>query len=105
MFQEIYKKGGRKLRFVNLGPLGCLPAMEEVKFQQGGTGGCMEEATKLAKLHNIALSKALQKLEMKLKGFKYSISNVYILLEERMGNPSKYGMLPLSSVPTQTLQL
>lgn len=57
MFQEIYKKGGRKFALINLGPLGCL-----------------------------------QDLESKLKGFKYSFSNFYALLEERMNNPSKYGM-------------
>lgn len=34
----------------------------------------------------------LQDLESKLKGFKYSLSNFYALLEERMNNPSKYGM-------------
>ena len=97
MFQEIYKKGGRKFGFVNLAPLGCLPIMKEIKLQQGGTGECMEEATELAKLHNIALSKALQKLEIKLKGLKFPISNFYTLLEERMDKPSKYGMLPSSS--------
>ena len=83
MFQEIYKKGGRKFGFVNLEPLGCLPIMKEIKLQQGGTGECMEEATELAKLHNIALSKALQKLEIKLKGLKFSISNFQFLLSLR----------------------
>ncbi|RVX17014.1 GDSL esterase/lipase 2 [Vitis vinifera] len=57
--------------------------MKEIKLQQGGTGECMEEATELAKLHNIALSKALQKLEIKLKGLKFSISNFQFLLSLR----------------------
>ncbi|CBI35808.3 unnamed protein product, partial [Vitis vinifera] len=91
VIKEIYKKGGRKFGFVNLAPLGCLPIMKEIKLQQGGTGECMEEATELAKLHNIALSKALKKLEIKLKGLKFPISNFYTLLEERMDKPSKYG--------------
>ena len=97
MFQEIYKKGGRKFGLVNLGPIGCLPTMKAIKSQQGGAGECMEEATEVAKLHNKALSKILQDLESKLKGFKYSFSNFYALLEERMNNPSKYGMPSLSS--------
>ena len=96
MFQEIYKKGGRKFGLLDVGPLGCVPIMKEIKLQQGGMG-CIEESTELAKLHNIALSKVLQELESKLKGFKYSISNFYTFLEERMNNPSKYGMLSPSS--------
>ncbi|KAJ9691832.1 hypothetical protein PVL29_011108 [Vitis rotundifolia] len=88
--KEIYKKGGRKFGLLDVGPLGCVPIMKEIKLQQGGMG-CIEEATELAKLHNIALSKVLQELESKLKGFKYSISNFYTFLEERMNNPSKYG--------------
>lgn len=90
VIKEIYKKGGRKFGLLDVGPLGCVPIMKEIKLQQGGMG-CIEESTELAKLHNIALSKVLQELESKLKGFKYSISNFYTFLEERMNNPSKYG--------------
>ncbi|CBI35810.3 unnamed protein product, partial [Vitis vinifera] len=88
VIKEIYKQGGRKFGFVNSAPLGCTPVMETIKL--GGNGEYMEEATMLARLHIRAFSKVLQKLESKLKGFKYSISNFYTLLEERMDNPSKY---------------
>ena len=94
LFQEIYKQGGNLVLF-NSAPLGCTPVMEAIKL--GGNGEYMEESTMLARLHIRAFSKVLQKLESKLKGFKYSISNFYTLLEERMDNPSKYGMLPSSS--------
>lgn len=92
-FQEIYQLGGRKFGFVNMGPLGCLPAMKAIKLQQGGTGECLEEATILVKLHNRALPEVLQKLESKLKGFKYTIFDFYTTAKERMDNPSKYGIL------------
>ncbi|RVX16949.1 GDSL esterase/lipase 1 [Vitis vinifera] len=91
VIQEIYQKGGRKFGFVNMGPLGCLPAMKAIKLQQGGAGECMEEATVLVKLHNRVLPEVLQKLGSKLKGFKYSIFDFYTTAKERMDNPSKYG--------------
>lgn len=72
--------------------MGCFPSMKAINLQQGGAK-CIKEATDLAKLHNIALSKALQELESQLEGFKYSNPNLYNLIEERMNNPSKYGIL------------
>ena len=94
VFQEIYEKGGRKLGVLSLGPLGCIPAMKAIK--KPGTGECIEEASEQAKLHNKALSKVLQKLESKLKGFKYSMFDFYSTFEDRMENPSKYGMISSS---------
>ena len=91
--QEIYQKGGRKFGFVNMGPLGCIPAMEAIKLQQGSSDECLEEATVLAKLHNTVLPEVLQGLESKLKGFKYSVFDFYTTAKERMDNPSKYGTL------------
>ncbi|KAJ1408295.1 SGNH hydrolase superfamily [Sesbania bispinosa] len=45
----------------------------------------------LARLHNNALSKMLQKLQKQLKGFRYSITDFYGSLIELMKYPSKYG--------------
>ncbi|KAJ9691837.1 hypothetical protein PVL29_011113 [Vitis rotundifolia] len=89
VIKEIYEQGGRKLGVLSLGPLGCIPAMKAIK--KPGTGECIEEASEQAKLHNKALSKVLQKLESKLKGFKYSMFDFYTTFEDRMNNPSKYG--------------
>jgi hypothetical protein len=84
-------------------PLGCLPFTKVLK--PGNTGACIEEITALAKLHNKALTKVLQKLERQLNGFRYSIADGYTAFSERINNPSKYGMsCPfLSYVPNKSL--
>ncbi|XVE88566.1 hypothetical protein DITRI_Ditri19aG0079500 [Diplodiscus trichospermus] len=87
--KEIYKKGGRKFGFLNLGALGCIPLMKV--FVPGNTGSCFEEATVLAKLHNAVLSKALHELEIKLAEFKYAKHDFNISSSERLNNPEKYG--------------
>ncbi|KAM3694945.1 hypothetical protein ACJW31_07G093200 [Castanea mollissima] len=86
---EIYKKGGRKFGFPNLPPLGCLPLARALI--PGNTGACKQELTALAILHNKALSEVLQKLENELNGFKYSITDTYTILSERINSPLKYG--------------
>ena len=70
--------------------MGCVPFAKALK--PGNTDACMEEITALVKLHNKALSKVLPKLQSELKGFKYSIADLYTFLSERIDNPSKYGM-------------
>ncbi|XP_022715358.1 GDSL esterase/lipase 1-like [Durio zibethinus] len=87
--KEIYKKGGRKFGFQNLGPLGCAPFMKALV--PGNTGSCFEAAIELAKLHNAAQSKALQELEIKLVEFKYARHDFNISATERLNNPEKYG--------------
>ncbi|KAI8018814.1 GDSL esterase/lipase 2 [Camellia lanceoleosa] len=88
--QEIYETGGRKFGFVGVGPLGCVP-FARVMLNQENSGECLEELTTRVKLHNIALSKVLQKLESQLEGFLYSNFDLYTSWGERMDNPSKYG--------------
>lgn len=85
MFQEIYKQGGRKFGILSVPPIGCFPSTKAI------VGGCFEEATMLVKLHNRYLSKILQKLESKLKGFKYSYTDFDTSLDDRINNPSTYG--------------
>ncbi|XP_059456469.1 GDSL esterase/lipase 1-like isoform X1 [Corylus avellana] len=89
VIKKIYKKGGRKFGFTSMLPLGCLPFTKVLK--PGNTGACIDELTTLAKLHNRALPKVLQKLERELNGFKYSIADGYTAFSERINNPSKYG--------------
>ncbi|KAE7998989.1 hypothetical protein FH972_003477 [Carpinus fangiana] len=89
VIKEIYKEGGRKFGFLNLPPLGCVPSLRALKA--GNTGACHEEITALAKLHNEAFPKVLQKLQRQLNGFRYSIADAYTAFSERIDNPSKYG--------------
>ncbi|KAK7852133.1 gdsl esterase/lipase 1 [Quercus suber] len=102
--KEIYKKGGRKYVFLGLPPAGCAPS---IKAQiPGNTGACMEELTALAKLHNIALSKVLPKLESQLKGFKYSLADFYSFFIERInsfteGKIACCGSGPYGGIPSR----
>ncbi|XP_059458285.1 GDSL esterase/lipase 2-like [Corylus avellana] len=89
VIKEIYKEGGRKFGFLSMPPLGCLPSTRALK--PGNTGACFEGMTALAKLHNEAFPKVLQKLERQLSGFRYSIADGYSAFSERINNPSKYG--------------
>ncbi|XP_039053064.1 GDSL esterase/lipase 5-like [Hibiscus syriacus] len=89
VIQEIYRRGGRKFAFINLPELGCVPGMRIIKTDNNGS--CLEEASRLATLHNIALSKLLFELEKRFKGFKYSLFDLNANLRQRMRHPSKYG--------------
>ncbi|RVX17198.1 GDSL esterase/lipase 1 [Vitis vinifera] len=85
--KEIYGLGGRKIAFQDAGLLGCLPS------SRSGTknGACAEKPSALARLHNMALAKALKELESSLPGFKYAIFDYYKAISQRTDNPSEYG--------------
>ncbi|KAG7997303.1 hypothetical protein I3843_01G205200 [Carya illinoinensis] len=87
VIKGMHKEGGRKFAFLYLGPLGCRPAARAIN-----AGECNEEITALVKLHNKAIFHVLHKLEGQLKGFKYSITDIYSIGSEIMNNPLKYGM-------------
>ncbi|XP_039049316.1 GDSL esterase/lipase 1-like [Hibiscus syriacus] len=53
-------------------------------------GSCFEPVNELAKLNDAALPKALEELEIKLDGFKYSMHYLNISFGERQNNPHKY---------------
>ncbi|KAK2654517.1 hypothetical protein Ddye_014373 [Dipteronia dyeriana] len=86
---EIYKKGGRKFAFQNVGPLGCMPMFKEQ--YNISDHECMEELLEMAILHNNALFNANEELEIKLLAFKYLIFDYYNLLYDRIKHSSKYG--------------
>ncbi|PQP97794.1 GDSL esterase/lipase 5-like [Prunus yedoensis var. nudiflora] len=88
--QVLYEKGGRKFAFLRLCPLGCLPAFRALNHKASG-GGCFEAASALALAHNNALKTVLTSLEYMLKQFKYSNSNFYDWLQDRIDNPYKHG--------------
>ncbi|KAI6678817.1 hypothetical protein NL676_039613 [Syzygium grande] len=87
VLQGIYKVGGRKFAMIGIGQLGCVPSMRSLTRN----GACSDEANKLAKLHNVALTAILAKLETQLQGFEYSYFDYYTTGSERIQYPSKYG--------------
>ncbi|KAK8584915.1 hypothetical protein V6N13_138858 [Hibiscus sabdariffa] len=84
VLKEIYRGVGRKFAFINL--LG----MRIIKPRNNGS--CLEEATRLAALHNKAFSKLLFELEKRFKGFKFSLFDFNTNLRHRMQHPFKYGL-------------
>lgn len=90
--QVLYEKGARKFGFLSLSPLGCLPSLRAINPEANNKGGCFEAASALALAHNNALTKVLGSLEHVLKGFMYSNSNFYVWLQDRINNPTNYGM-------------
>lgn len=88
MSQEIYDLGGRKFAFVNIGNIGCSPA---IRFPEKGQK-CNKDMTEAARLHNIELNKMLEKLQKQLEGFKYSVFDFYSTASQWTNSPSKFGM-------------
>ncbi|KAF7843663.1 GDSL esterase/lipase 5 [Senna tora] len=89
VIKEIHKQGGRKFGLLKLAPLGCVPASKVLV--NGSEGSCLEDLSSLARMHNIALSVQLQKLEKQLEGFKYSLFDLYDIVLQVINYPSKYG--------------
>ncbi|XP_073146660.1 GDSL esterase/lipase 5 [Henckelia pumila] len=87
---EIYRNGGRKFGFLNLGDLGCFPGLRILDTKS--EGGCLEDASSLATLHNSELAKALSEIEMKLHGFKHFLYDFNQDLARKVDQPSKYGL-------------
>ncbi|KAI9119735.1 hypothetical protein K1719_009124 [Acacia pycnantha] len=88
--KEVYRLGGRKIAFQNVGALGCTPSNRATTTNPSGR--CVEFLLAMARRHNRALSVALHKLERRLPGFKYSIFDYYNAILDMGNNPSKYGL-------------
>ncbi|XP_030972724.1 GDSL esterase/lipase 4-like [Quercus lobata] len=86
--KKVYKMGGRKFGFQNLGPIGCMPA---TKASLGITSDCAHEPSVIAKMHNIALPKLLKKIQRQLPGFKHALYDYYTTLAERTLHSTKFG--------------
>ncbi|RAL37528.1 hypothetical protein DM860_000222 [Cuscuta australis] len=87
VLRGIYYEGGRKFVTITVPPLGRLP------YTRGyNNGNRTSELTELARLHNKALPKALEKLQNELKDFKYITFDFYSVLGDIISHPTKYGL-------------
>lgn len=84
--------------FLNLGEIGCFPGLRLLKSEMDG-GGCLEEASNLAKLHNKALNSLLPRLEKQLHGFKYFLYDFKTSLAQKITQPLKYGNQHARTLP------
>lgn len=87
--QEVYKMGGRKFGFLNVGAYDCAPAA--LILDRTNIGSCYKPVTELIDLHNKKFSDALKRLQRDLPGFRYALHEYRTSLLERIDNPSKYG--------------
>ncbi|AAF02864.1 Similar to anther-specific proline-rich protein APG [Arabidopsis thaliana] len=86
---EIYKIGGRKFGFLNVPDLGCFPALRIL--QPKNDDSCLRDASRLASMHNRALTNLLFQMQRQVKGFKFSLFDMNKSLRLRMQHPSKFG--------------
>ncbi|XP_075667834.1 GDSL esterase/lipase 3-like [Castanea sativa] len=88
VIKKVYKMGGRKFGFQNVGPIGCMPS---TKASLGITSDFAHEPTVMAKMHNIGLPKVLKKIQRELPGFKYALYDYYTTLAARTLYSTKFG--------------
>ncbi|KAL0696504.1 hypothetical protein Bca4012_063684 [Brassica carinata] len=89
VIEEVYKIGGRKFEFLNIGAYDCAPA--SLIIDRAKIGSCFKPITDLINLHNKKLPNVLKLLERDLSGFKYALHDYHTSLSERINNPLKYG--------------
>ena len=71
--------------------------MPATKASLGISSDCAHEPTVIAKMHNIALPKVLEKMQRQLPGFKYALYDYYTTLAARTLYSTKFGNLPIPS--------
>ncbi|CAH8392663.1 unnamed protein product [Eruca vesicaria subsp. sativa] len=87
--KEVYKIGGRKYGFLNMGAYECAPAISILDTTN--IGSCSKPVAELIYLYNKKFPDALRRLQRELSGFRYALHDYHTSLLERINNPSKYG--------------
>lgn len=87
----VHEIGGRKFGLLNTPSIGCFPFVNALV---NGTkiGSCLEEFSAPAQVHNTMFSEELQKLTKEIKGFKYSLFDLFNFTLDASSNPTKYGL-------------
>eukprot|EP00253_Pinus_taeda_P015990 PITA_15990 len=92
--QEIYREGARKLLFVGLPPMGCLPLVRTLSLRQfinRRIGKCLEEENQVAVSYNEKLKSVLARLMHPLLGLKIVYRDLYEVVSDIVYNPKKFG--------------
>ncbi|XP_010501062.1 PREDICTED: GDSL esterase/lipase 3 isoform X2 [Camelina sativa] len=89
VIEELYKMGGRKFGFLNMGPYDCAP--NSLIRDRTKIGSCFKPAAELIHMHNKKFPEVLRRLQSELSGFRYALHDYHTSLSERINNPLKYG--------------
>lgn len=87
----MYLLGAKKFAIIGIAPLGCAPAARI----QNLTGGCAQFMNDGARLFQVSMQSVLTDLSLMLKGFKYSLGNMYTVTMNVIENPRGNGMFTL----------
>ncbi|KAG2321120.1 hypothetical protein Bca52824_014333 [Brassica carinata] len=86
---QLYESGARKIGFVGVPPIGCLP------IQRTSRGGlkrkCADKVNVAAQLFNTKLSRSLHSVAETLKNATLVYIDIYALCAQMIQNPKEYG--------------
>ncbi|KAK1266420.1 GDSL esterase/lipase [Acorus gramineus] len=83
----LHSLGVRKLIFVGLGPMGCIPILRVLST----SGACQESTNKLALSFNQAAGKLMEDLNVKLPNASFRFGEAYDVVQDIINDPAKYG--------------
>jgi phospholipase/lecithinase/hemolysin len=85
--QDLYAMGARKFAIINLGLLGCVPAVRVLD----AAGACADGLNQLAAGFNDALRSLLAGLAPRLPGMVYSLADSFGLTQDTLSDPEASG--------------
>jgi hypothetical protein len=87
VLQNLYDMGARKFGIINVGLLGCVPAVRALS----STGACNNDLNLLAAGFDDALKSLLAGLAARLPGLVYSLADSYNLTQVTFADPQASG--------------
>lgn len=86
--QMLHSLGARRLVFIGLGPMGCIPLQRLLT----SSGGCQEKSNRLAVSFNNGARRLLENLSSGLPNATFRYGDAYDLVLDVIHNPQKHGI-------------
>lgn len=95
--QELYSEGARKIAFLALPPMGCVPSVRSLALKQSPNKtvdehGCLEDENQVARDFNAKLNSTLATLETLRPELKLIYLDMYSVSLHMIHNPQIYGL-------------